>query len=545
MNLLSHAAERGRSTLIWTAVLGVASGLASTALLTLTARALAAPAPRLADMFGFAALAIAAAAIRYVSATVSLRFTNLEQTDMAFDLCRVVVQAPLRRVEELGGDRLMATLNDDLNVISRSIVELPGLVTNVVIVVGCFTYLAVFSRSIFLIVLAGFVFALVPYMLIAKKAYARMMESRRERDELMGHYRALTDGITELKLHRPRRTAFLADALRTVLHAIARFNIEGQSLYNLANGYRQAVFALTAAPIIFGGAYFGYDRGIATGAVLTLFYLFGPLDGVMNAFPMMARANVALRSYERVLASLPAEDHGGAADARPIVRAAQIELSGIRYAYPGPEGFSIGPIDLSIQAGEILFIAGGNGSGKTTLAKIIAGLYEPTGGTLSVDGEPITARNRDHYRQLVTCVFAKFHLFRQLLGVDTRFLADRLRIWLRRLQLDRSLHVENGAFSTLDLSTGQRKRMALLVAMIDDRPICVFDEWAAEQDPVWRQEFYLNVLPELKARGKAIVVITHDDRYFGVGDRLVRMEQGRIESHVISTAQPAALWGRT
>lgn len=372
-------------------------------------------------------------------------------------------------------------------------------------------------------------------MTIARRAQARFVGVREQRNELMGHYRALTDGIAELKLHAPRRAAFLRDALNRALRGIEALTFEGQSLYTLANGYRQAMFMLAAAPIVFAAPFLDLDRVAATGAVLALFYLRGPMDAVMSAFPTIARADVALRSYRRVLAALPAEqeDDGDEratddASVAPFDSVEEIALRRVRDVYSGPEGFAIGPIDLMIRAGEILFIAGGNGSGKTTLAKVIAGLYEPSDGSVSIDGMTIDARNRDRYRQLISGVFARFHLFRQLFGVDLLESAGRAREWLQRLDLHREVRIEGGRFSTLDLSTGQRKRMALLVSMIDDRPICLFDEWAAEQDPPYREEFYTRILPELKARGKVVVVITHDDRYFDTGDHLVRMERGQI-----------------
>lgn len=528
MKLFRYAASRGLAPLVWSALFAGAAGLAATGTLTLTAGQLGhATAGRL-QIVGYVLLAILAAVFRYASAAVSLRYTQRELADLSYGLSRLIVRAELRRAEELGGGRFLATLTDDLSAISHGVIGLPVLVTHVVLALGCFAYLAVVSPRILLIVMATVLLSVGGHLLVSRPALEKLAAARRERTELIAHCGALTDGITDLKLNRPRREAFLTTIMQPSLDRIARLNVEGQALFNIGSGYRQAIVVLSMAPIIFGASFLNYDGTLAAGAILTLFYLRGPVEGIMTGLPAVARAEVALRSYEAVIAALPVEDQESGASKRTFPRASTIQLSRVCYAYPGTDGFSIGPIDLTIQPGEILFITGGNGSGKTTLAKIIAGLYAPTSGVLSIDGEPITATNRDAYRQMISCVFAKYHLFGRLLGTDHREVGSLADEWLGRLRLDESVSIEDGRFSTLDLSTGQRKRLALLVAMVDDRPICVFDEWAAEQDPGYREEFYTRLLPDLRARGKAVIVITHDDRYFAIGDRLIRMEEGRI-----------------
>jgi putative pyoverdin transport system ATP-binding/permease protein len=97
-----------------------------------------------------------------------------------------------------------------------------------------------------------------------------------------------------------------------------------------------------------------------------------------------------------------------------------------------------------------------------------------------------------------------------------------------QLQLDRKVTVADGVFSTVELSQGQRKRLALVMTYLEDRPFYVFDEWAADQDPLFKELFYTVLLCDLKSRGKTVVVITHDDHYYHVADRCVRLEDGRI-----------------
>src|SRR5262249_40882734 len=121
-----------------------------------------------------------------------------------------------------------------------------------------------------------------------------------------------------------------------------------------------------------------------------------------------------------------------------------------------------------------------------------------------------------------------FHLFDSLLGMESPGLDAQARRYLSELRLAHKVKVQNGALSTTELSRGQRKRLALLTAYLEDRPLYVFDEWAADQDPQFKEIFYPRLLPELKARGKAVLVISHDDRYFPVADRILRLEDGKL-----------------
>jgi putative pyoverdin transport system ATP-binding/permease protein len=209
----------------------------------------------------------------------------------------------------------------------------------------------------------------------------------------------------------------------------------------------------------------------------------------------------------------------------------RIEIAQATHTYrrEGEENtFTLGPVDLTIVPGELIFIVGGNGSGKSTLAKLITGLYLPDAGEVRLDGTRIDDRNRELYRQLFSTVFADFYLFDRLVGIRLEHPDAQAKAYLEKLQLDHKVQVQDGKLSTTALSQGQRKRLALLTAYLEDRPIYLFDEWAADQDPFFREVFYQQLLPELKQRGKAVLVISHDDRYFHLADRLLKLDYGKI-----------------
>jgi putative ATP-binding cassette transporter len=271
-----------------------------------------------------------------------------------------------------------------------------------------------------------------------------------------------------------------------------------------------------------------------------------PLITILNAAPIFGRASIASEKIEALGLSLVKYPSGSAAAAPGADSWNRLDLRGITHVYR-QEGcvdeFCLGPLNITFSPGELVFLIGGNGSGKSTLAKILMGLYEPRDGQIAIDGEPITADNRDDYRQRFSVVFYDFYLFDRIHDVDDSSMGPRVSRYLEQLHLDNKVAIKDGKLSTLDLSQGQRKRLALLAAFIQDRPIYIFDEWAADQDPIFKQVFYRQILPELKSRGKTVIVISHDDRYYDAADRIIKLESGQLESdryNKTSAALPVA-----
>jgi putative pyoverdin transport system ATP-binding/permease protein len=222
----------------------------------------------------------------------------------------------------------------------------------------------------------------------------------------------------------------------------------------------------------------------------------------------------------------------------------RLDLVNVTHVYRqdgGDQEFQLGPINLTFYPGEWVFLIGGNGSGKTTLAKLLMGLYEPESGEIRIDGKLVTNDERDTYRQRFSAVFYDFYLFERLFGVEAKDLDAKSQKYLELLQLSHKLRIRDGKLSTIDLSQGQRRRLALLSAYLEDRPIYIFDEWASDQDPTFKQFFYYHLLPELTARGKTVVVISHDDTYYSLADRLIKLESGKIEYDQPRTLQSVSL----
>ena len=269
-----------------------------------------------------------------------------------------------------------------------------------------------------------------------------------------------------------------------------------------------------------------------SGYAITVLYSFNPLRSISSFLPQIAQANVALDKIESLGISLKTQvtepDFPTGSDFEKDWTS--LELIGVNQAYGEEKDehrFSLQNIDLEIKPGEIVFIVGGNGSGKSTLIKLITGLYTPDQGIILFNNRPVTNENREWYRQQFSAVFYDFYLFDRLIGIDQRRQAE-IQNYLQLLEIENKVTVKDGVLSTTNLSQGQRKRLALLTAYLEDRPIYIFDEWASDQDPVFKKVFYKKLMPELKDRGKTVIAVTHDDQYFQCCDRLIKLDYGSL-----------------
>ncbi|WP_437290232.1 cyclic peptide export ABC transporter [Sorangium sp. So ce406] len=539
MKLLSFVAGYSRRILVLAVLAGALCGACNTAALVLINRSL--QGDRGAVMWSFAAVCLLLPFARYHSEVLLTRLSQGALFDLRVRICRKILGAPLRQLEEIGTPRMLTVLTDDVPVITTALQQIPIICINLVVVVGGLLYMGWLSPVMLASVVALIALGVIGYQLPMGRATRHFRRAREATDELMKTFRGLTRGVKELKLHARRREAFLATSLEGEAGAVQESNVRGMVALTAANGWGQGVvftiigvtlFVLPLFQVASPEALIGYS--------LILLYLMTPMQVLIGALPALSRAGIAVKKVEDLGASLKVDAGEAQATAPLPEKWKRLELAGVTHAYRSDgkdDTFTLGPIDLGVRRGEMIFIVGGNGSGKTTLAKLLTGLYEPEAGEIRLDGEAITDRNRHAYRQLFSVVFFDFHLFERLIGLDAPELNVRARAYLSRLQLDHKVSVEGGVLSTTSLSQGQRKRLALLTAYLEDRPVLLFDEWAADQDPVFKDVFYRQILPELRASGKTIIVISHDDRYFGVADRVLKMDFGQLVGEAPVTAR--------
>jgi putative pyoverdin transport system ATP-binding/permease protein len=517
-------------------------------------------------IWSFIALGVGKVGTNFVSQALLAKFSQGAIAQLRRDLMRKILSVPLRDLEEIGTSRILVALTDDVFNITQALLAIPIITVNVAILIGGAAYLGFLSWQILAAVGGLIVLGAVGYRLIVRSAYVSLSRAREEEDRLYGYFRALTEGIKELKLHRSRRGEFLSRKIQNTTEIFQRHNVKAEMRFISAQTWSHLLyFALIGFVLFLIPALASFDKKTLSGYVIATLFLMGPLAGVLSSFSLFGRANVALHKIQQLGISL--ENHSSEDCPidlpEPHISFERLQLSGVTHTYHVEQedsSFTLGPINLTFQPGELVFLVGGNGSGKSTLAKIISGLYLPEAGEIRLDGQPITHKNRDEYRQLFSAVFADFYLFEDLMGLknghgkalaaangngdENAFAAAnhngngngngagnldiQAREYLKRLHLHHKIKISEGVLSTTAVSQGQRKRLALLTAYLEDRPFYLFDEWASDQDPTFKKVFYQQLLPELKARGKTVLVITHDDQYFDAADRIIKLDYGKL-----------------
>jgi putative ATP-binding cassette transporter len=531
---ISREVRHSRLMLGFVIVAGLISGFATTGLIALINRVLTGGGLKGMNMTAvFAALCIGLPLFRFVSQALLVNLTQQTLYRMRINWCRRILATPIRQLEQLGPHRLLASLTNDLGAITEALLTVPILIMHLGVIVACLAYLGWLSPLLLGLLLGFLVVGLVTYQVPVARAYVYGRRSREAWDGLMRQIQAVTLGAKELKMHRRRRHAMIDNQIAPTALTLKKWITAGTYIFSAASAWGQILFFVAIGLLLFVvPQYRPMAASVLLGYSVTLIAMMTPLETILNSIPRLTNAGVAIQKIDELGLSLVGTPAEPEADAAPPPSWRRLELVGVLHSYRSEasgETFALGPIDLAFEPGELVFLIGGNGSGKTTLAKILLGLYPPEAGELRVDGVPVTDANRDTYRQRFAAVFSDFYLFDSLLGLEQPELdADALR-YLRELQLDRKVKIEKGTLSTLDLSQGQRKRLALLTAYLEERPIYLFDEWAADQDPTFKEVFYHQILPALQARGKTVLVISHDDHYSDVADRIVKLDYGRIE----------------
>jgi putative pyoverdin transport system ATP-binding/permease protein len=538
LRLLSFISNASRGIIILAIFTGLLSGLSKAAIIALLNTLLHArdTASMMRWLLPFAALCLITPITQFISQALLTYLGQQSIFNIRTRLSKLILATPLRRLEEMGGPRVMAVLTDDITAISGTVASVPILCMQAAVVAGSMAYMVWLSAKTFLVVVGFILIGATIYQGAMGRAIRFLKDSREQQDALMQHFRTMIEGAKELKLHSPRRYAFLTDIFRPTTEAVRRTNLRGNLIFaaSVSFGYQLVFFVLLGLLIFVMPFFVRSDAQTLTGFTLVLFYMLIPLGDILMLFPTLARANIAMNKIERLGIALSSS--AAVSDSTPPPPAAwsfeRLELVGVTHSYHRElenQSFMLGPLNLLFRPGELVFLVGGNGSGKTTLAKLLCGLYAPEGGEIRVNGEPVTEQTADSYRQYFSVVFSDFHLFENLLGIEADGLDAQAEDYVRLLQLQHKVRIEGGAFSTTELSQGQRKRLALLTSLLEDRPFYIFDEWAADQDPLFKQVFYMQFLPSLKAKGKAVLVISHDDRYYSVADRLIKLDYGRIE----------------
>ena len=452
-----------------------------------------------------------------------------------------VLGTALERIERLGSPRIYNALTKDVTTVATAFKQLPISLYNGLLLLAGLAYMAWLSVPFFFMTLGVIALGVGLDVLLGRKVKTLMQAVRQQDDQLTEQFEAAIQGRCELGLSRERRHLLYEHRIEPIARASLEASVRADTLWAVnLNWTTLLVFVLIGTLFFLGQGLGLLSQQVVVGYVLAIMFLRTPISMILDAIPAVIRGHVALQAIDALALGETVRFGTPAQAAQPF---SELRLSNVHYRYPGQRdefGFELGPIDLSIRRGELIFIVGGNGSGKSTLAKLLTGLYVPTAGQVALNGVVLDASTSEWHREHFAAIFADFYLFADVLGEagNHEGLETRVDHYLDRLGLAHKVEFAAGRLSTTALSQGQRKRLALLLLMMEGREVFLLDEWAADQDPLFRHVFYNELLPELKAAGKTVIAITHDDRYFDVADRVYRLDYGQLVDYDRSTDNP-------
>lgn len=448
------------------------------------------------------------------------------------DIIHKVLKTPYEKIEKMEDGIIQAVLNNDTEAISNFVNDFVNGLTGILTLITCYIYLGTQNFwgmfSSLLIVLA----AIYMFLVVSRKAEEKYEQNRDVQDTFFKHINSMINGFKELSINKKKKTAF-ADDIEKSCDDYKKTRREGQTAFLGVSMMGEVLYIAVIGIIVFIFPILFPQLSNTTMRNYVTVYLY--MGGIINTeiylVPGLMRILVSYRRINKFVGGLSTgEEAAGEAVFAPKELGKGgliVEIEDVTYQYENghDEKFIVGPISCCFKSGEITFISGGNGSGKSTLAKILTGLYTPKSGNIYVNGEKSDSAN---LRRFFTAIFSDYYIFDKMYGIDYEKSYAKATEYLEKMKIGKQVCMENGTLNPDSLSTGQRKRLALVLSYLEDKEIFLFDEWAADQDPEFRKFFYRELLPELKEKGKIVIAITHDDKYFDESDQHIKMEYGTM-----------------
>ncbi|OAB29607.1 hypothetical protein PMSD_21410 [Paenibacillus macquariensis subsp. defensor] len=445
----------------------------------------------------------------------------------------IFLRSPYNKLEKIESGRIYSSLNNEMEIISEFANTLITVLTSSITLIGCFVYLGVLNLYALLLLLCVLVLIVLVYQQQSGKLDAIWEEVRDLQNTFLDYIQDMVGGSKELSINKKKSKQFRGD-IEASCNDYMEQRIVGEVKFAYVTILSEISFIIIIGAVVFLFPYLFKSLDISTMQSFVYLFLFmiGPITVLSSAVPNIMQMKISWQRINQFMSDLGSLQISQT-DSAKLTTGAQpnqtrLELIDVHFNYTSDNGesFMVGPINLRFNPSEISFITGGNGSGKSTLAKLITGLYSPTKGEIRINGNLVESMQLGEY---FSTIFSDFYLFKRIYGVDMEQKSPLVAHYLKLLRIEDKVEVKDGAFSTVKLSTGQRKRLAFLVSYLEGKPFCLYDEWAADQDPEFRQYFYEVLLPELKKEGKCIIAITHDDAYYDVADQLVKMEFGKLK----------------
>jgi putative ATP-binding cassette transporter len=471
---------------------------------------------------------------RRFTMTRSIKMVQDIIIDMRINLADKVRRAGLLPIEQMGETRLYTTIVENTEIIFEATKSMSNAGASLIMILFSFGYIYYISPAAFLLSAVIIASGMVVYLMNQGKSNEELwatMEKEKEFSEYLSH---LIKGFKEVKMNSARSDDLFENYLKQSSDASRNLRQLSENRFIGNYVFSQISFYILLGSIVFVLPQFSFfTHAVIIDLIAVNLFIVGPLGVVIDTLPLVAKADVAVRTLNDLNTQLTeADDSKHTADESLLKEKTTFEeivYKGLCFTYGNSNGsqFAVGPMDLTIKSGEVLFVVGGNGSGKSTLMKLMIGLYYQDAGSIRVDDILVDESNYAHFRDLFSIIFTDFYLFDRLYGLKDVQEEAVLKL-LGKMKLSDKTGFQDGRFTQTRLSTGQKKRLGLIVSYLENKPVLAFDEVAADQDPAFREYFYEVVLKELKEMGKTIILISHDDRYFHVADRVMRMDYGKF-----------------
>lgn len=481
--------------------------------------------------FIFISLCVVIMLMKLASIIIVNNIAKTATAELKITIAKKIQRMLVAHVEKEGLTRLLNIIGADAQAVANAATAIPMLLVSVLTIFGMLFYLATLNIYVFFIILIAILVGAIVFQ-IPSNISMRFYEQARELQDISQEgIRGLIFGVYELKLDHTKADKFMQQELVNPMHKALRIEKLGDALLHTAGNFSDLLAFLIIGLVIF---FLPNSINLAPtqsyGVIMALLYVAGPVGHILSTIQNLQRGKVALARIH-ILQDLDEEILSPTASS--ISKWTSFNVKNATYVYPKQHEneetpFSLAETSLSFQKGKIYFIVGGNGSGKSTLSKLISLHYIPTTGSVSFDETIINSDNIVSARSKISVIYSNYYLFRTLYREYTDIDVKRINDYLEKFGLKGKTEFINGEFTTIKLSDGQRRRLALLVALLEDKDIYVFDEWAADQDPEHKKLFYTEILPSIRALNKLVIVITHDDRYFNCADEVVFMNEGKV-----------------
>lgn len=531
-------------------LVGILSGLANTSVLFLITTSFYSPMSILYLLYYFALAYFLYAFGTKIVAAKMIKMTNNITLDLRTELINKLMSTRYQNFEKLMDGRIFTTLDNDTAIVANSANLFIGAITNCITFISAFIYLTTISLKSTMIVLAVVVILSVYYYMVSKKSRRFFEAARNAESVYLSLLNGLIKGYQELSMHFKKNIEYREETIDSCKKfCVKSVGAQMKFLNSRIIGNSFIMIVLGTLSIVVPRLMTDINVLSLISFIMVLLYLLGPINGLLGVLPGLTRIRVSwgriknfIRdlnlqleqdSVKKLIKRIDVRETAGTLKREHFNAAGSIveniKVEGLMFEYKNidkVEKFKLGPIDMELNKGDILFIIGGNGSGKTTLAKLLTGLYVPLKGAISINGQKVPITRLGEY---YSTVFFDYHLFGKIYGVEMNKKETEAEKYLKTLNLDKKVQLEGDRYSTTNLSGGQRKRLALMQCFIEDSPIYLFDELAANQDPEFRKFFYRDLLVKIKEKGKIVIAITHDDHYFDAADKILKMDMGKID----------------